>query len=364
MNNIVESYLMFKANNICDYINILAEEIRKVSKIPKQLNKLIYKYYDLFVLSNKNIDYELLKKKTGLLNESDERLIIFYLLIEFDMASMKEYKDDEYYKFYNFIVNSIIIFSKIENIIVGSKKKTYDELISLVLKDNIENVSNEYIMLLDKLYNSLKKKYNDSLKREIKLSENYSSQNFMVTYTKVKRSSELYFERLKYKNEKLLNESRKDVVLVDKEFGYEFNMINLEMTFMRIFRDTINGIDRYIFVMIDDEVITKKSNFDVFVSLVRLRFLKERVIFLVNTSLLEKYEERVNSLILDDFKISYYKNSNLTSYDVYKFGGYLLVDYDEMESGMKFCQESNLEIIINKVNKKDIDKLNNIKYIM
>lgn len=364
MNNIVENYLMFKANNVCDYINILAEEIRKVSKIPKQLNKLIYKYYDLFVLSNKKIDYELLKKKTGLINESNERLVLFYLLIEFDMASMKEYKDMDYYSFYNFIVNSIVIFSKIENVLINSKKKSYDELLSSILKDNVDVINDEYIMLLDKMYDSLKKKFNDSLKKEIKFNDSYNSQNFIITYTKVKRSSELYFERLKYKSEKLLSESKKDIVLVNQEYEYELNLINLEMTFMRIFKDTINGINRNIIVLLDDDMITKKSNYDLFINLVKLRFLKERVIFLVNTGLLEKYEERVNNLILNDFRISYYKNSNLTSYDVYKFGGYLLVDYDEMDNGIKFCQSNNLEIIINKVNKKDIDKLNNIKYIV
>ena len=73
MNNIVETYLMFKANTVCEYINILAEDMRKVSKIPRQLNKLIYKYYDLHLLSSKPIDYETLKKKTGL-NEENERL--------------------------------------------------------------------------------------------------------------------------------------------------------------------------------------------------------------------------------------------------------------------------------------------------
>ena len=114
MNNIVETYLMFKANTVCEYINILAEDMRKVSKIPRQLNKLIYKYYDLHLLSSKPIDYETLKNKTGL-NEENERLILFYLLIEKDIASKTEFKDKELYDFYNLLVNSIIIFSELEN---------------------------------------------------------------------------------------------------------------------------------------------------------------------------------------------------------------------------------------------------------
>ena len=83
MNNIVEAYLMFKSNNVCNYIDILAEEMRVLSKIPKQLNQLIYKYYDLFVLSNREIDYGLLKEKTGL-DVPNDKLILFYLLIEFE----------------------------------------------------------------------------------------------------------------------------------------------------------------------------------------------------------------------------------------------------------------------------------------
>ena len=364
MSNIVGAYLMFKANNICDYINILAEDMRKVSKIPKQLNKLIYKYYDLFVLSDKEIDYELLRVKTGLLEEDKARLVIFYLLIEFDMASKTEYKDNEYYEFYNFLVNSIIIFLDLENNKMVNKIGAYNEMLSQVLKKKLEYVSEEYIILLDRVHNELEKKYNSSLKKELKFNENYNSQNFVVNYTKVKRSSEFYYEKLKYKNVKLVSESKKDVLLVNSEFEFEMNLINLEITLMRILRDTLSGVKRTIFFKLDDGFISKKSNLDLLLSIVKLRFLKERIIFLVNTSLLEKYEERVSNLILDDFKISYYKNSNLTPYDVYKNGGYLFVDYDDMENGLNFSRDNNLEIIVNKVSRKDIDKLNNVKYIM
>ena len=62
MNNIVETYLTFKADNIVKYIKVLSEEKRVSSKIPRQLNRLIYKYYNLFVLSNKEVDYEFLKQ--------------------------------------------------------------------------------------------------------------------------------------------------------------------------------------------------------------------------------------------------------------------------------------------------------------
>lgn len=363
MNNIVGTYLMFKVNNICDCINILAEDMRKVSKIPRQLNKLIYKYYDLVVLSDKEINYDLLRTKTGL-NEDGTRLVLFYLLIEFDMASKTEYKNNEYLEFYNFLVNSIIIFSKLENSKLTNKKNSYDDVISKILKENFEDVSDEYILLLDRVHDELSKKYSISLKKEIKFNEMYNSQVYMVNYTKVKRSSEFYFEKLKYKNDKFLTESKKDVLLVGSEFDLQINLVNIEMTLMRVLKDTLSGVKRTIFIRLDDEVISKKSNLEVFVGMIKLRFLKERIVFLVNTSLLEKYEERVSNLILDDFNVSYYKNSNLTSYDVYKNGGYLVVDYDDMENGINFSREHNLEIIVNKVNKKDIDKLNNIKYVM
>lgn len=362
MNNIVGAYLMFKANNICEYINVLAEEIRKVSKIPKQLNKLIYKYYDLFILSDKKLDYNLLRVKTGL-DEADDKLVLFYLLIEFDMASKTEFKDKEYYEFYTFIVNSIIIFTELENSMIVGREFGYDNIISKILKKNVEKISDDYILLLDRTHVSLSKKYNVICKKERKFNEMFNSQVYMVSYTKIKRSSEFYFENLKYCNNKLLTESKKDVLLVGKEFDVNLNLVNIEMSSMRILRDTLSGLKRTIFIRLDDDIITKKTNLEFLLNMVKLRFLKERIVFLVNTSLLEKYEERIGSLILNDFNISYYKNCKLIFYDLYKNGGYLIVDYDEIDDGLAFSKENNLELIVNKVNKKDIDKLNNIKYI-
>lgn len=362
MNNIVETYLMFKANMVCEYINILAEDIRKVSKIPKQLNKLIYKYYDLYLLSDKEIDYEMLKAKTGL-NEEIERLVLFYLLIEKDIASKTEFKDKEYYQFYDFLVDSIIVFTELENNRVKQKNIEYDDNIQKILKKHLEDISNEYILLIDKLHDSLEKSYLNAMKCESKFNEIYNTIPYSVSYSKVKRSSELYFEKLRYRNDKLLSESKKDVELINDEFSLDLNLVNIEIASMRILKDIFNGLKRTVFIEIKDDIITKKNNFSKFSSMFKLRFLKEKIIFLVNTSLLDKYEERINYLISDGLCISYIKDCKLTSYEVYKNGGYIIINYDEIKDNINFTKEHNLEIIANKVNKKDIDKLKNIKYI-
>lgn len=104
MNNVVNTYLMFKAKNVLSYIRILAEEEKKVSMLPKQLNRVIYKYYDLFILSNNELDYGFMKKKTGI-EDTKERLTLFYLLVEFDMTSKKELSTQNLYNFYKFIVD-------------------------------------------------------------------------------------------------------------------------------------------------------------------------------------------------------------------------------------------------------------------
>lgn len=115
MNSITDTYLTFRVNNVIEYIKLLAEEERITSKIPRQLNKLIYKYYDLFILTNKEVDYEKIKIRTGL-NDTNERLILFYLLIEFELTSRLELSDKKLYDLYNFIVNSIIVFIDLEKI--------------------------------------------------------------------------------------------------------------------------------------------------------------------------------------------------------------------------------------------------------
>lgn len=362
MNNIVETYLMFKANTVCEYINILAEDMRKVSKIPRQLNKLIYKYYDLHLLSSKPIDYETLKKKTGL-NEENERLILFYLLIEKDIASKTEFKDKELYDFYNLLVNSIIIFSELENNKISQKNIEYDNNILKVLNKHMGDISKDYILLIDKLHDTLQKIYLKSLKKEIKFNNTYINIPYSASYSKIKRSNEFYLEKLRYRNEKLSLESKKDVELINDEFSLDLNFVNIEIASMRILKNIFFGIKRTVFIELSSEIITNKSNFGKFYNMINLRFLKENIVFLINTSLLEKYEERINKLILDGFNVSYLKNCNLAPYDIYKYGGYMVVDYEELANSMNFVKKHNLEIIANKVNRKDADKLKNIKYI-
>lgn len=361
MSNIVGTYLMFKANNVCEYINILAGDMRKVSKIPKQLNKLIYKYYDLFVLSNKEIDEEMLRKKTGI-DEFGEKVLLFYLLIEFDFASKTEFRDNELFQFYDFLVNSIIIFVELENSKVIKRQREYDDVMPKIMKRHLDKLREEDILLYDKMNVLLGKQYVSSLKKEIKFDEMYKSNTYSVHYTKIKKSNEFYLERLRYKNEKLLTESKKDIILIDDEFKAELDFINIELLSMRILRDVLGGLERKIFVQVADEIISKKSKMEDFIDMIKLRFLKERIVFIINTSLLDKYEDRINYLILEGFNISYMKNDKLTPYDIYKNGGYLIVDYDELEEGISFNKEYHLEIIANKVNKKNIDKLRNIKY--
>lgn len=363
MNNIVGTYLMFKANTVVEYIETIAEDMRKLSKIPKQLNKLIYKYYDLAILSDKKIDYQKLKIITGLDEQDENRLLLFYLLIEFDMASKTEYQDYELYEFYNFIVNSIIIFTTVENHKVVNKQPTYDDVINKILKLNLTIINDEYILLLDTANQNLAKVFNNSLRKERKFNELYHSSTYSIKYTKIKNALELYLEKMKYRSPKLEPESRKDIELISQEYELSINWINLEMTMMRVLRDTLSGIKRTIIISLDDDVITKKANLDSFINMIKLRFLKERMIFLVHTSLLEKYEDRINELITEGFNISYLKNSELTSYDVLKNGCYLFMEYEKYFEAKEKCQKHNIDVIINKANRKEQEKLEGIKYI-
>jgi hypothetical protein len=69
-------------------------------------------------------------------------------------------------------------------------------------------------------------------------------------------------------------------------------------------------------------------------------------------------------LIENGFKVSYFKNSGLTAYDIYKNGGYLFLTTDEdYDSCLKFAKDNNLEIIFYSGNKKNIKKLNNVMYV-
>lgn len=182
MNSITDTYLTFRVNNVIEYIKLLAEEERITSKIPRQLNKLIYKYYDLFILTKKEVDYEKIKIRTGL-NDTNERLILFYLLIEFDLTSRLELSDKKLYDLYNFIVNSIIVFIDLEkNISKNTEQYSYENSIKRTLKKyegNIEYlINNNFNVALstnktltkNQIYKKIKYlfiEYNDDLKDDV-----------------------------------------------------------------------------------------------------------------------------------------------------------------------------------------------------
>ena len=226
MNSVVDGYLTFKIDNIIEYIKILAEEKKLLTKIPKQLNKLIYKYYDLFILSNKEVDYEKIKNKTGL-NDSDERLILFYLLIEFDMTSKTELSSPKYYNFYNFIVNSIIVFIELEKMISKKEHYSYDESISKVIKKYENYLDADYLLLIDNNYILLNKEYSKNQKKEEKFNESLEFDKYFLTLSKIKNSGNLYLNKFKYKNEKLDNERKKEEELINNEIALKQKFIKI-----------------------------------------------------------------------------------------------------------------------------------------
>ena len=366
MNSVVDGYLTFKIDNIIEYIKILAEEKKLLTKIPKQLNKLIYKYYDLFILSNKEVDYEKIKNKTGL-NDSDERLILFYLLIEFDMTSKTELSSPKYYNFYNFIVNSIIVFIELEKMISKKEHYSYDESISKVIKKYENYLDADYLLLIDNNYILLNKEYSKNQKKEEKFNESLEFDKYFLTLSKIKNSGNLYLNKFKYKNEKLDNESKKDVELINNEFALKLNFINIELLQQRILKEVFTENKKNIFLFLNDDIITKKINLYKLEILFKQRFLKDRIYLLVNTSLLEEYEDRIIYLINNEFNIAYFKDSELVNKSVYKNKSYLFVDYNKfLEDEIKFAKDNNLELIIrlkSRLTDSEFNKLGNIKYI-
>lgn len=368
MNSVIDAYLTFKTDNVINYIKILAEEKKVSSKIPRQLNKLIYKYYDLFILSNKEVDYEKIKLKTGL-EEDEKRLILFYLLIEFDMTSKTELSNEKLYNFYNFIVNSIIVFIDLEKTISKAKEHySYEDSIKNIQKKYSDYLDANYLILLDTAYIQLSKQYNKNQKKEEKFKELQESDNFKLSLSKIKNSSNLFFSKFKHINEKLDNESKKDIELIKTEFAIELNFINIETIALRIIEEAFTESDKVIFINLEDEIITKKINLTRLENLLKLRVLKERIYLIINTSILEKYEDRINYLINEGFNFSYRKNTELSKKDIYKYGNYLLVEYDNfLEDEKKFAKENNLELIVrlkSRLSKEELKKLDNIKYII
>ena len=367
MNSVIDAYLTFKIDNIIEYIKILSEEKKVSSRIPRTLNKLIYKYYDLFVLSKKEVDYEKLKLKTGL-DDTKERLILFYLLIEFDMTSKTELSEEKLYNFYNFIVNSIIVFTDLEKTISKNKEHySYDDSIKRILKKYEDYLDVDFLILLDAVYSKLDKKYCKNQVKELRFKESQKNDNFKLSLSKIKNSEDLYLSKFKFNDERLENESKKDIELIRNEFAVKLNFINIEMIALKVVEESFTESNEIVFVNLEDEIITKKTNLSNLEKLLDLRVLKEKICLIVNTSILEKYEDRINYLINEEFNFSYQKNTELVKKDIYKHGNYLFVEYDNLlNDEIEFAKDNNLELIVklkSRLSQEELNKLGNIKYI-
>lgn len=368
MNNVIDAYLTFKVDNVLEYIKILSDEMRVSSKIPRSLNKLIYKYYDLFVLSNKEVDYEKLKLKTGL-DDTNARLILFYLLIEFDITSKTELSSKSLYEFYNFIVNSIIIFVDLEKDISKSKELySYDNSIEQILKKHSLYLDADFLLIFDKLYFSLSKQYNKNQKQEEKIKLLLNSDTFKITLSKLKNVDGLFYCKFKHVNDKLEEESKKDVELIKSEYTVQMNFINIELVAFRILEEAFAENDKTIFIYLEDDVITKKVNFTKLVNLLNLRVFKDKINLIINTSVLEKYEDRVHYLIEEGFNISFKKDTELIKKNIYKQGGYMFVNYESLlEDEKRFALDNNLKLVVmlkSRISKEKLVELDDVMYFV
>lgn len=364
MNNVVNAYLMFKAKNVSNYIRILANEEKKVSMLPKQLNKVIYKYYDLFILSNSELDYEFMKKKTGL-DDIKERLTLFYLLVEFDITSRRELSDERFYKFYKFIVDSIIIFVEVERDKIQLKEEySYSRVINKITKDYEFYLDYNYILLLDNLYNLLEKCYNESLKIELLFRKNYDTGSYSTNYIKVKNVNNMYLSKFKYKKDSFYKESKKDINLIASEYLKEFDFINLEMLSLDLLYKCLLGNYKKVFVEISEELFSKKLYVNKLISLLKFRFCKERIIFLVKFTSLEKNKGNINYLYSQGFKFSFIKDTNEIVSNIYG-NCYLFVPYCvDYKREVKEIVELGYDFVLLLNNKNEIPKESNYKYLI
>ena len=364
MNNVVNTYLMFKAKNVLSYIRILAEEEKKVSMLPKQLNRVIYKYYDLFILSNNELNYEFMKKKTGL-DDNKERLTLFYLLIEFDMTSKKELSDQNLYKFYKFIVDSIIIFIEVERDKIQVKEEySYSKIINKITKDYEHSLDYDYFLLLDNVYHLLEKNYNNSLKIELLFKKNYNTGSYSNNYLKVKNGDNLYLNKFRYKKDSFYQESKKDIDLIAAEYVTELDFINLEMLSLKMLYEGLLGNYKEVFVELSKELFAKKGNTNKLISLLKHNFCKERIIFLVKTSHVEKIEGNINYLRSQGFRFSFIKDTNEITSNIYG-NCYMFIPYSpSYKRETKKVVELRYDFILLIEDKEMSSKVNNYKYLV
>lgn len=356
MDNLIDSYVLFKADNIYSYLVELNKLSSYNTKISSKYRDMIYDYLNEILIGQDIPTQEVSKKITNLSVKPEENAI-YKLLVEFGITTRRELAKKKYFESFKFIVDAIKLFACIEGMTNTSKcgEVDFDSVFSKALRKL--NISSE--AEIKRIINANKavfvKLFNTSLEKTNDFNQYFAScDSYIINETVVDKDSLLI--DLEYISDMLISFDEKEVKFISKEYELQIFKNCLEIVCLNIIEDIMKDARKRIFLRIPDEILRKKSYLRVLMETTRVFGLKKNIILLINYNVMNSIDDLYQVLIDKGYTFALNKDVEFEkNFDLFGVK-YLFLEYNddpEFKNIIRKCSDVCELFITNRVSKGD-----------
>lgn len=355
MDNLVDSYLLFKADNVSKYV----EELNKFSptsiELPVKLRDIVYDYLNEVLLGNDILDKEKLVEITNM-HVDNITNSIFKLLVEYGVTTRKALKTRETADTYRFIVDAIMLFACVDGMTNTSKcgDVSFDSTFNKAYhKLNLQNEK-----AIKKVINAHPKGFVNIFKTSLSKNDEFNrvlaNQTYIFNQTNIDATSLLIdFE---YINDDLFSYEAKEIDFVRKDFNPEIFKNSMDLCCLNVIEDILKGDRKRLFIKIPSYILMKKSLVKVLTDCTRIFAVKRNIILLVNYSQLEDVEGLADTLTDSGYTMAINKDREFGKmFNLYGVK-YLFLEYSddsEFKNIIRKCSDTVEMFITNRIQKRD-----------
>lgn len=355
MDNLVDSYLLFKSDNVCKYVCELNRFSPTSIELPVKLRDIVYDYLNEVYLGNEVLSKEQLVEITNMHVDNISNSI-FKLFVEYGVTTRKALKDKTTSEAYRYIVDAIMLFTCVDGMTNTSKcgDVSFDNTFNKAyrkLELNSEKAIKKVINAHPKGFVNI---FKDSLSKNDKFNSTIGNSSYIFNNTSIDEKSILIdFE---YLNDELFSYEDKEINFVKKDYELDIFRNSLELCCLNVIEDILKGDRKRVFIRIPKEFLMKKANLKVLMDVTHIFGVKRNIILLVDYSLLDSIEGLADTLIDKGYILSINKDKEFGK--MFNLFGvkYLFLEYSddsEFKNIIRKCSDTVEMFITNRIQKRD-----------
>lgn len=350
MDNLVNTYLEFRASNIEKYVRLVMKHFDSSVKLSIKLLDVIYDYLNEVYLPSEYASEAGLSRVTGLSLDKDRSSIIA-LMIDYGLVTRAKLKDEDVQSLYLFVVDTILLFVGIESKTISTEfnEGDFNKVLLEVLKEEkfeydsrigaiVDGYTNEFNKLFDTIYNKQNKFYLTILESPF-------------SYKLLPFGDDMYYLNLEYYNQAFVDYEDKEVSNILNDYEFDIFKFGLEYMLIEFVDSLFKQEKKKVFINIPTRVFSKKTSFKVILDMVSIYSIKKNIVLNYEYSA-NKYESTVRLLFDKGFTTGIIKNVKFEKDFDLAYAKYLFFEYNddnELKNIVKKTSESTKLVITNDV---------------